>query len=541
MAGLLPDIPGIDPETLKQLQGLLGMVAPQESDKAQQRKDDLMRFGLGLMMAKKGNEWATIGQSGLNTLQQHNADLSQMQTQRGQNLTQAAGLLGIARQNQKLQSDASFIRDMQGGGGTETPPVQLPAAPYAGQGMGDRGLGSISPPSQAQIPGGRVGENPLVKELRDYGASDSQIGLALQSDNPRASVATLLEKLKTPHFGQGKVPILPGRNGSYHAVLPEGAAEGAATMAGATTNAEEQAKAQYDLVDVPVGNNQTQKMTRADAVKFLAQQRPDLAGDNRPVAPLTPQQQQLAAADAARNGRPYFDAARGPGPGLGGPGVTASPLAIRQAEQNITTQGAQDTDIAKTFGNDYADTVKAEKLAPANIQKFEHLKQTWAKVNTGPLAPTVQSLKSIAAYVAPDLAKSWTADVPYYQAAQALSNAMALELRNPSGGAGMPGSLSDSDRKYLQSMISSAENNPAAIPMILDAKIALENRNRDLGKIAREYRVGTGKVDEGLYQQFQNYADTHPLFKDAPLPAAAPAQAPTKHWVFDGKKMVLQQ
>ncbi len=205
---------------------------------------------------------------------------------------------------------------------------------------------------------------------------------------------------------------------------------------------------------------------------------------------------------------------------------TASPLVTEAAKAAIATQASQNTKIADTFANDYADAVKAEKTAPATIQKYEHLKGMWAQVETGKLAPSVQNLKTIAAYVAPEVAKEWTKDVPYYQAAQALSNAMALELRNPAGGAGMPGSLSDADRQYLQSMISSAQNDPRAIPMILDAKIALEKRNQDMGKIARTYRQQHGTVDEGLYEQFQRYADTHPLFVNPPTAPAGTGARP---------------
>jgi hypothetical protein len=213
----------------------------------------------------------------------------------------------------------------------------------------------------------------------------------------------------------------------------------------------------------------------------------------------------------------------------GGKLVGPNPLAMKAAESAIATQAAQNTDVAKAFGNDYVDMVKAEKGAPANIQKYQYLKGLWGDVNTGKFAPTTQAIKATAAYFAPDLAKSFTKDVPAFQAAQALSNAMALELRNPAGGAGMPGSLSDADRQYLQSMISSAQNDPRAIPLILDAKISLEKRNQDLGRIARDYRASHGGVlDEGVYQAFQDYSNAHPLFKQA-----APASALPQGWKIE--------
>ena len=88
----------------------------------------------------------------------------------------------------------------------------------------------------------------------------------------------------------------------------------------------------------------------------------------------------------------------------------------------------------------------------------------------------------------------------------------------------MPGSMSDSDRNFLVSMAAGVSNDPRAIPLMLDARIALEKRSQEIGQIARNYRQQHGTIDEGFYQQIQDFANSHPMFNNMQTPQAA---APT--------------
>ncbi len=76
----------------------------------------------------------------------------------------------------------------------------------------------------------------------------------------------------------------------------------------------------------------------------------------------------------------------------------------------------------------------------------------------------------------------------------------------------MPGSMSDSDRNFLTSMAANTSDTPQAIQMKLDMRIALERRSQEIGQIARAYRQQHGTIDEGFYQQVQDFANSHPMF-----------------------------
>jgi hypothetical protein len=73
----------------------------------------------------------------------------------------------------------------------------------------------------------------------------------------------------------------------------------------------------------------------------------------------------------------------------------------------------------------------------------------------------------------------------------ALGKQVALRLRNPNGGAGMPGALSDSDRQFLQSMSLSLGNSPQANRLLGQYYLAAEQRAVDLEQLAQNYEAQT--------------------------------------------------
>jgi hypothetical protein len=106
-------------------------------------------------------------------------------------------------------------------------------------------------------------------------------------------------------------------------------------------------------------------------------------------------------------------------------------------------------------------------------------------------------------------------DVAPAQAARALANQLALEMRNPAGGAGMPGAMSDKDREFLIQMIPSLESDPGAVNKMIEYRVRLEKRSQRVAKMARDYRKKNGKFDEGFFDELQVWSDKNPLFPEA--------------------------
>ena len=79
-----------------------------------------------------------------------------------------------------------------------------------------------------------------------------------------------------------------------------------------------------------------------------------------------------------------------------------------------------------------------------------------------------------------------------YQLSSALGNQMALELRNPASGAGMPGSMSDGDRAYLSSMVANPGTDINAARQMIAARKAVYVRQQEIGDMASKWDKAYG-------------------------------------------------
>jgi hypothetical protein len=177
--------------------------------------------------------------------------------------------------------------------------------------------------------------------------------------------------------------------------------------------------------------------------------------------------------------------------------------------------------VGKQFGEMYSNLQNADMQAPGRIAKLTKLDSLLDQVNTGKFAGTMLEMKRAAKAAGMDLeAMGVRDDVAPAQAAVALSREMALELRNPQGGAGMPGAMSDKDREFLESMIPGIEMDPAGRKLIVEARKRLIGREREVAKMARNYRRTHGSLNEGFFEELAAHSEKNPLFADMPKPTA---------------------
>ena len=105
------------------------------------------------------------------------------------------------------------------------------------------------------------------------------------------------------------------------------------------------------------------------------------------------------------------------------------------------------------------------------------------------------------------------------EVANKISKQMALELRDPAGGAGMPGALSDGDRKFLAQMVAGLDNSPAGNAAIVAMYRKVNQRALEVEKLRQEYVQQNGMLDEGFTRALSAYAEQNPI---APRNAAQP-------------------
>lgn len=202
---------------------------------------------------------------------------------------------------------------------------------------------------------------------------------------------------------------------------------------------------------------------------------------------------------------------------------------------------AQGTDpTSKMLIGDYDDARKANTemqgsglQARTGMAQTNRLGQLLDQVNTGRFTSSTQEIKQMAKGLGVNLeALGVKDDTAPAQAAQALTGQLALALRNPSQGAGMPGAMSDADRQFLTKMVPGLETTPEGRKLMVEYSTKMYQRQIEMAKIANDFmRSGEAKKDpNALYQKLQDYADKNPLFseKDAPQPKKGSLPMPGK-------------
>ena len=127
-------------------------------------------------------------------------------------------------------------------------------------------------------------------------------------------------------------------------------------------------------------------------------------------------------------------------------------------------------------------------------------------VASGALAENISGLKGLAASLNIDIKGKGSEE-----AIQSITNRFALELRNPSGGAGMPGAMSDADRTFLASIPPGLSRTPAGRALIAQGMRAVNDRDRQIATLAQRYEERFGQLDNNFIKEMRTWSDANPL------------------------------
>jgi lysozyme len=112
------------------------------------------------------------------------------------------------------------------------------------------------------------------------------------------------------------------------------------------------------------------------------------------------------------------------------------------------------------------------------------------------------------------------------EAVRSIQNQFALELRNPSGGAGMPGAMSDKDREFLQSIPPGLERTPEGNREIGGYLKKVASRSLEIERLRQQYVKTHGRLNDGFYQELADFSDANRLFPEKPPQAQSPGAGP---------------
>lgn len=203
-----------------------------------------------------------------------------------------------------------------------------------------------------------------------------------------------------------------------------------------------------------------------------------------------------------------------------------------QVNIDMKQDGAAAKKIGEMEGDMYGNMQKAAMNAQVKIGKLQRLEAALKEAPQGALGPQTQRLREVAESLG---VKGLTGDAAPGQIARSISQEIALQLRDPSSGAGMPGAMSDADRQFLQQMVPGLANTPEGNAQLVDYMKRLHQRELDVARLAREHKNSTkggkakGAFDDGFFDDLAAWSAKNPLFPEAatmPKPAEAPQPRP---------------
>lgn len=182
-----------------------------------------------------------------------------------------------------------------------------------------------------------------------------------------------------------------------------------------------------------------------------------------------------------------------------GPGI---PLQTEQSQAYATSRAKSYAEMAPKLqqsGQDAASSLR-------NLDQLETLYKD-PNVAKGALAENISGLKNLGASFGIEM-KGLSSE----QAAEAITNKMALASRSTAEGGGMPGAMSDADRKFLANMQPGLNKTPEGRAMIIDTSRKVAQRQIDVANLAREYEQKNGQLDLGFDRALADYAAKNQMF-----------------------------
>jgi hypothetical protein len=106
-------------------------------------------------------------------------------------------------------------------------------------------------------------------------------------------------------------------------------------------------------------------------------------------------------------------------------------------------------------------------------------------------------------------------DVPQMEAARAITNQIALRLRNPESGMGLTGNTSDRDVRFLLAAVPRIENSEEGNAILIDMWGRIQRRQIEKARQAAEYESRHGRFSRSDFdREWRTYVDANPLFED---------------------------
>lgn len=182
---------------------------------------------------------------------------------------------------------------------------------------------------------------------------------------------------------------------------------------------------------------------------------------------------------------------------------------------DMKAEGAEQGKIGEYWGKQYTGIQEQGQAALANLQNYDLIeKGLESGIRTGSFGEGELAVRKFAQSIgiadADDDKK-----VAGGELMQKITNRMALLMRNPESGMGMPGSLSDKDLAFLKDSMIGLNTSKGGNKLALEVFRRLEDRKLQIAAEADKWVNGEGKGSmRGFSQYLRQWNKENPLFDD---------------------------
>jgi hypothetical protein len=253
---------------------------------------------------------------------------------------------------------------------------------------------------------------------------------------------------------------------------------------------------------------------------------PALGGFQRPSTPTGPDQAEM---DRRANATLDMQTFGQPSNVIIAPGQATNQTRAEAAANQAGLVREQE-DLARMGTERLGEIRGAARVASTEMASLNELERLLSQVNTGAFAETRINLGRAASF----LGLSDGAEVSAAEAAASIANRLALSLRNPAGGEGMPGAMSDADRNFLVSTIPSIQNSPDGWRQMIEIRRRLATASQEQAEEAERFMREGGRSRD-LPGHMAEWSRQRRLFADLESQGGAPAQARPRAQSADGR------
>jgi hypothetical protein len=182
----------------------------------------------------------------------------------------------------------------------------------------------------------------------------------------------------------------------------------------------------------------------------------------------------------------------------------------------VSVGGQSENEFNKATGKQFADRYVAMSdsaiKAQGNLASLAAMERALSNPNvyTGAGGEQIQTLRRIG--VAFGASPEEINAVADGEVVQSVSRQLALMLRDPSSGAGMPGAMSDSDRTFLVSMVPGLPMSAEGNKRLIEVAKRVSQRQIKIAEMAEAYVAENGQLDGGFQRELATFAASNPMF-----------------------------